>query len=263
MIEYKHKDNMMKSFSLGISLIILLAGCSGKSERLFQNEDASYVSKAEEINISYDSKIIPDDILNIDIYNMNQKSNILKDSTLLSGNAPKNNSEYIVTADGTIYLPLLQEVNVKGFTVKELSLELTSKYKRYLKQPYAKVSIKNHKIYVLGEVKEQGVVPLRGNSISVIEAISQAGGLTDHAIKNRIRIISKEGVKYKIRTLDLTKLSTLNIDNIMLKHNSIVYVEPTSTKGLSVAVKDYLPIFQIISGLASTLLSIDYISGGR
>jgi len=144
-----------------------------------------------------------------------------------------------------------------------LSLELTSKYKRYLKQPYAKVSIKNHKIYVLGEVKEQGVVPLRGNSISVIEAISQAGGLTDHAIKNRIRIISKEGVKYKIRTLDLTKLSTLNIDNIMLKHNSIVYVEPTSTKGLSVAVKDYLPIFQIISGLASTLLSIDYISGGR
>jgi len=55
----------MKSFSLGISLIILLAGCSGKSERLFQNEDVSYVSKAEEINISYDSKIIPDDILNI------------------------------------------------------------------------------------------------------------------------------------------------------------------------------------------------------
>jgi len=46
----------MKSFRLGISLIILLTGCSGKSERLFQNEDVSYVSQAEEINISYDSK---------------------------------------------------------------------------------------------------------------------------------------------------------------------------------------------------------------
>jgi len=257
------KEKIMKSFSLGMSLIILLAGCSGKSERLFQNEDVSYVSQAEEINISYDSKIIPDDILNIDIYNMNQKSNILKNSTLLSAEAARENSEYIVTADGTIYLPLLQEVKVEGFTVKELSRELTARYKKYLKQPYSKVSIKNHKIYVLGEVKNQGVVPMKGNSMSVIEAISQSGGLTDHAVRNTIRIISKEGGKHKIRTLDLTRLSTLNMDNIMLKHGSIVYVEPTSSKSLRVGVKDYLPVLQIISSLASTFLAIDYIGNGR
>jgi len=253
----------MKKLSLTIVLIVLFIGCSGKNEQLFQNKDKSYISESKEINISYDSKIMPDDILKIDIYNMNQKSNILKNSTLLSADTVKENSEYIVTADGTIYLPLLQEVRVQGFTVKELSKELTSKYRKYLKQPYSKVSIKNHKVYVLGEVNKQGIVPMEGNMISVIEAISHAGGLTDHAVQNRVHIISKEGGKHKIRTLDLTKLSTLNIDNIMLKHSSIVYVEPSSSKALRVGVQDYLPILQVISSLASTFLAIDYISSGR
>jgi polysaccharide export outer membrane protein len=253
----------VKKLSLTIGVMVLFVGCSGKNEHLFKNEDSSYISQSKEININYDSKIMPDDILNIDVYNMNQKSNILKNSTLLSADAVKENSEYIVTADGTIYLPLLQEVKVQGYTVKELSKELTSKYRRYLKQPYSKVSIKNHKIYVLGEVNKQGIVPMEGNMLSVIEAISHSGGLTDHAMQNRVHIISKEGGKHKIRTLDLTKLSTLNVDNIMLKHGSIVYVEPTSSKALSVGVKDYLPILQVISSLASTFLTIDYISGGN
>ena len=253
----------MTKTGLSIGLIILLMGCSSKNEQLFQNTDSSYISTSKEINISYDSKIMPDDILKIDIFNMNQKSNILKNSTLLSTDRVKENSEYIVTADGTIYLPLLQEVRVQGFTVKELSKELTRKYRRYLKQPYSKVSIKNHKVYVLGEVDKQGIVPMEGNMMSVIEAISHAGGLTDHAVQNRVHIISKEGGKHKIRTLDLTKLSTLNIENIMLKHSSIVYVEPTSSKALRVGVKDYLPILQVISSLASTFLAIDYISNGN
>lgn len=253
----------MKSFNLGIALILLFVGCSGKSERLFQNENSSSISQLEEIDMSYDSKILPDDILNIDIYNMNQKSNILKNSSLLSAEEAKANSEYIVTADGTIYLPLLQEVKVQGFTVKELSRELTSRYKKYLKQPYTKVSIKNHKIYVLGEVKNQGVVAMKGNSMSVIEAISASGGLTDDAVRNSIRIISKEGGKHKIRTLDLTKLSTLNIDNIMLKHSTIVYIEPIGSKSLRVGVQDYLPILRVISSLASVFLTIDYIGNGR
>ena len=245
-----------------IFILLFITGCSVKEYRLFTNNDISYVSQAQDINISYDSKIIPDDILTIDIYNMNQKSNILKNSEILENKQSKDN-QYIVSADGTIYLPLLQEVVVSGFTAKELSKEFTQKYRKYLKQPYVKVAIKNHKVFVLGEVEKQGVVPIEGNSISVIEAISRSGGLTDHAARNRIRIVSKEDGKYKIRTLDMSRLSTLNIDNLMLKHNSIVYVEPRSSKALKVGVQDYLPIIQAISGVASTFLAIDYISDGR
>ena len=250
----------MRYLSL-FSIFFIFMGCSVKEYRLFENSDPSYMSQSQDIDISYDTKIMPDDILSIDIYNMNQKSNILKNSTILDRS--KENNEYIVSTDGTIYLPLLQEINVAGFTVQELSKKITEEYKRYLKQPYVKIAIKNHKVFVLGEVNKQGAVPIKGNSISVIDAISRSGGLTDHAARNKIRIISKEGRKYKIRTLDMSKLSTLNLDNLILKHNSIVYVEPRNSKAVKVGIQDYLPIIQAISGIASTFLSIDYISRDR
>jgi len=243
---------------LAMVFIILFSGCGVKEYQLFTNENSNYISQPEDIDINYDSKIVPDDILSIDIYNMNQKSNILKSSTILDNS--KESNQYIVSNEGTIYLPLLQEVTVVGFTVKELSKKIISDYKRYLKQPYVKIAIKNHKIFVLGEVKKQGIVPLEGNSMSIIEALSASGGLTDYAARDRVRVISKEGTKYKIRTLDMSRLMTLNIDNLMLKHNSIVYVEPRNSKALKVGVQDYLPIIQAISGIASTFLTIDYIS---
>lgn len=246
---------------LNLIFLLFFTGCGIREYQLFTNDDPSYISQPQDINISYDSKIMPDDILTIETYNMSQKSNILKNASLLESD--KSNNQFVVSADGTIYLPLLQEVSVEGQTVKELSKSLTLDYKKYLKQPYTKVSIKNHKVFVLGEVQKQGVVPIEGNSISVIEAISSSGGLTDHASRDKIRIISKEGGKYKIRTLNMGKLSTLNIDNLILKHNSIVYVEPRGSKALKVGVQDYLPIVQVISGLASTFLAIDYMSDGR
>ena len=249
----------MKQFSLIV--ILMFSGCGIKEYQLFTNNNPSYISQEDDINISYDSKIMPDDILIIETYNMSQKSNILESSSIQ--NSKEDANRFIVSADGIVYLPLLEEVNVQGQTVRELSKKLTNSYREYLQKPYTKVTIKNHKVFVLGEVRKPGIVPIEGNSISIIEAITSSGGLTDHASRNKIRVISKDGKKHKIRTLDMSRLSTLNIDNLMLKHNSIVYIEPRGSKAFKVGVQDYLPIIQAISGIASTFLSIDYISNGR
>ena len=246
------------------SLIIMVffLGCSGKEYQLFKDNNSELMSNVQDINISYESKIIADDILAIDIYNMNQKSNIFRKSITTEVANSKNN-EYIVSEEGTIYLPLLQEVSVVGYTANNLSRYITEEYRKYLKQPYVKVTIKNHKVFVLGEVKKEGSVPLKGNSISVIEAISSSGGLTDYAARNKIRIISKEAGKYRMRTLDMSRLSTLNIDNLMLRNNSIIYVQPRDGKATTIAIRDYMPILQVISSIATTFLTFDYISNGN
>jgi len=254
---------MKLNICIAISFIFL-TGCSVKDYQLFQDTNkSSNINQSEYIDISYESKIVPDDILSIDIYNMNQKSNILRDSTLLGSVSSEPKNRYVVESDGTIYLPLLQEVKVAGLTTQQLNKKLTQEYSRYLKQPYVKTSVKNHKVYILGEVNKVGIVPVEGNSISLIEAISKAGGFTDYAMRNRIRIISKDSNKYRLRTLDLTKFDTLNIANLILKPNSIVYVEPRSAKAIKVGINDYLPMIQAISSLASTYLAIDYVINGK
>ena len=242
----------MKFFMMFI--ILFFSACSVKEYKLFQEENPDKVSP-QELNITYSSKIVPNDILTIDIYNMNQKSNIMMSD---KGYVNPDNS-YVVYPDGSIFLPLLNMVKVEGLTIKELNSELTTRYKEFLNVPYVKASVKNHKVFVLGEVVKRGVVPIEGETISVIEAIARSGGLTDHAIRNQVRVISEENGKYVLSTLNLNKFSTLNSRNLMLKHNSIVYIEPKGTKAVRVAINDYLPIMQAISSVLGAFLTIDYL----
>jgi polysaccharide export outer membrane protein len=234
--------------------LLFFSACSVKEYRLFQHENSEHISETQELNISYTSKIVPNDVLEIDIYNMNKKSNIMMPT---NGSIVLPDNKYVVYADGSIILPLLNVVQVEGYTLKEMNEVLLDRYREFLKAPYVKVSVKNHKVYVLGEVAKQGVIAMEGESISLIEVIAKAGGLTDHAIRNRIRVISEDRGKHTLRTLNLNQFSTLSTKNMMLKHNSIVYIEPKSTKEIRVAINDYLPIIQAASSILSTFLTIE------
>lgn len=236
--------------------MLFFSACSVKEYKLFQKENMEH-SPSQELNITYSSKIVPNDVLSIDIYNMNQRSNIMMSNTGV-GVVPDNN--YVVYADGSIILPLLNTVNVQGLTIQEMNELLTAKYREFLKAPYVKATVKNHKVYVLGEVVTNGVVPIEGETISVIEVIAKSGGLTDKAVRDRIRIISEENGKYVLNTLNLNEFSTLNMHNLMLKQNSIVYVEPKNSKAVTVAINDYLPIIQAVGSVLGTFVSIKYLS---
>lgn len=236
--------------------MLLFTGCSIKEYKLFQDENPEHTRDIQELNISYSSKIIPDDLLHIDIYNMNQKGNIFMKSTTESRGG---GSEYMVSQEGEIFLPLLGTVRVSGLTLKEMNTLLSEKYQQYLNQPYVKSKIKNHRVYVLGEVATQGMLPIEGNRMSIIEVITRSGGFTDHAIRDKLRVISENNGKFQMRTLDLTKLATLNTHNLMVKHNSIVYIEPKDTKALIVSINDYLPFLQAVSSVLGTFLTIDYL----
>ena len=244
-------------FSILLILIYLFSGCSVKEYKLFQQENSDKPIPTQELNISFNSKITSNDILEIDIINMNRHANIMMSK---NGLATVPSNKYVVYEDGTILLPLLNNVLVKGLTIQELNTMLTSRYREFLKAPYVRTSVKNHKIYVLGEVSKRGVVALEGESISVIEAIARSGGLTDQALRSRVRIISEENGKYLMQTLNLNDFSTLNSRNLMLKNNSIVYVEPKNTKAIYVAINDYLPILQVISSTLSTFANIKYLT---
>ena len=247
----------MKFLTLLSIFLYLFTGCSIKEYKLFQQEKTQQSIQTEELNISYSSKIRPNDILEIDIINMNRRSNIMMSE---KGLATLPSNQYVVYEDGTILLPLLNSVKVEGLTIKELNNRLTSNYREFLKAPYVKASLKNHKVYVLGEVTKQGVVPLEGESISIIEAIARSGGLTDQALRSQIRVISQQNGKYIMQTLNFNNFSTLNSQNLMLKNGSIVYIEPKDSKAIKVAINDYLPILQAISSTLSSFVNIKFLT---
>ncbi len=284
----------MKYQILVILLILLLSGCSSKY-KLFQEDREDVTDSISEaknpgflnsifpkdeltidshsytheypLNFQYKSKILPGDTLQIDVYNRSRKVSIEQINDLNTESAlttvQTNKQDYIVDMDGTLFLPIINEVRFQGLTEQQASEMLTQNYKKYLTQPYVKVRISNKRVYVLGEVNTPGMLEISSSTISLFEILAKSGDLTDHAKRNAIQIISGTLGAQKARIVDLTKMSSLNASDLMIPANSIVYVQPRYMKSVKVTIDDFTPILSVVSSMLGTYLSIDYITNGR
>lgn len=82
-----------------------------------------------------------------------------------------------------------------------------------------------NKVFVLGEVRSPQIVNIKG-ALSITEAITQAGGFTQNAVKSSVLVIRGElGTQkgFRLNLNQLLKRGDLN-QNIQLKAGDIVYV---------------------------------------
>jgi polysaccharide biosynthesis/export protein len=101
-----------------------------------------------------------------------------------------------VDSNGNITLPMpIGAVSVLGMTATQIGKVLTDKLKENLVNPTVSVSItpaEGFTVHVLGEVKAPDFIKIpEGTTIQ--EAITRAGGWTDFADKENIRLIREEG----------------------------------------------------------------------
>jgi polysaccharide biosynthesis/export protein len=100
----------------------------------------------------------------------------------------------IVRADGKISIPLIKEVDVMGLTPSELEKMLTERISKLIHGADVTVIVKevnSRKVYLLGGLKKEGPVPLPA-SMTVLQAINGAGGLTEYAKRKKIYILRSE-----------------------------------------------------------------------
>src|ERR1022692_1717464 len=100
----------------------------------------------------------------------------------------------VVRAHGKISVPLVKEVDVLGMTPAEAETMLAAKLAQFIHGADVTVvpkEIHSQKIYLLGAVKKEGPVILR-SSMTVLQAIMEAGGLTEYAKPNKIYILRNE-----------------------------------------------------------------------
>jgi|APTNR8051073442_1049403.scaffolds.fasta_scaffold09702_3 polysaccharide export outer membrane protein len=102
--------------------------------------------------------------------------------------------ELVVLPDGTISFPLTGSVDVDGLTVGQVEQTLAGKLNRYIPGAVVTVTVMSasgYRIYVLGAVNQPGEyqVPRR---ISVMQALSLAGGLTPFAGEDSIHVLRRD-----------------------------------------------------------------------
>jgi len=107
----------------------------------------------------------------------------------------------VVRPDGKIGMPLLKEVEVIGMTPTAAEKLIASRLSKYI--PGADVTvvvsgIHSKKIYIVGAVKKEGPISYTYR-MTVMQALSEAGGLTDYAKRKKIYVLRTEnGKEYKL-----------------------------------------------------------------
>lgn len=103
------------------------------------------------------------------------------------------NEQITVRPDGRISLQLAKEITAAGMTPAQLNVLLTNTYAVDLENPEIAVIVRSfsaQRVYVDGEVNKPGLVTLVG-PMTVLQTISQAGGLKDSARLNEVIIIRR------------------------------------------------------------------------
>ena len=134
----------------------------------------------------------------------------------------------LVRPDGQITMPLIGDIQASGMSTLALKNLIGIKLKRFLDNPEVTVILvesNSKKFYIIGKVNLPGTYPLSYN-MTVLQALSVAGGLAEWADKDSIRIIRKTGGKKVILKFDYDKaVSGKNLkQNILLKPNDTIIV---------------------------------------
>ena len=217
------------------TLAILMASCvSTKNVTYFQNKDQVDVTLSKGL---YDAKIMPKDILQIQVFSMTPEAsdpfNLLKGSSASTSSTSDTNQnsvfKYLVDNDGIIVMPIIGQVKVGGLTKNEAEELIKSKIQPYLSETenvVVHVRMMNYKYAVLGGVKEPGLYTTQNEKVSILEAIAQAGDLTTFACRDRIFLVREDAEGQKdFHQLDINDAGIINSPYYYLQQNDVIYVE--------------------------------------
>lgn len=117
---------------------------------------------------------------------------------------PEASANVVVRPDGMITLPLLKEVMVAGLTPTQVEKVITEGLSKTITEPDVTVivgGINSKKIYAIGALKKEGPIAYTYR-MSIMQAISEAGGLTDYAKRKKIYVLRDENGTQRKLTFD-------------------------------------------------------------
>ncbi|MDV3665872.1 sugar transporter [Elizabethkingia anophelis] len=167
-----------------------------------------------------------------------------------------NAQGYLIDREGNIAFPVLGNLHVEGLTLEEVRDLVRNKLinNKLINEPIVKVEILNFKISIAGAIGNR-VFEVPDGRMTLLEAITKAGGLTLNAAPDKVTVIREEdGVRRKIVT-NIESQEVFNSPAYYLKQNDIVYIEPRNAE-VTPREDRFWRYFGVGTGLLGTVISV-------
>lgn len=142
---------------------------------------------------------------------------------------------YTVDHDGMIQFAYAGRVKVAGLTEAQARELLINRLDRYIKDPQLTLRVQSYRsqrVYLEGEVRQPGQVPINDLPMTLAEALARSGGITPIADTSQIQIL-REGLRFQVSLPDLASRG-INPGRIYLAHGDVVRVVSRDESRVSV-----------------------------
>ena len=146
---------------------------------------------------------------------------------------PDLDMQITIAPDGSITYPLVGRVVVAGMTFPELQETLTAAIGTFYESPQVSVNIarlSSQKVFVLGDgVAQPQVLQLEGE-MSILEALTKAGGLSTTARTRNVLLVRGGLAEPALYTVDVQAIYTQGqMDQMVYLQQNDIVVVPTRT----------------------------------
>lgn len=182
-------------------LLGVLSGCRTET----QVESKRVVAPAE------DTALGPGDVFDVRVYNEKE----------LSG-------KFRVAPDGTIRFPFVGVMSVTGKDTQHVAHEIADKLASggYLVNPYVSVFLEesnSKRVSIIGAVAKPGTLAIIPG-MTLVQAVSQAGGFTPLASKDDTVVTRRVGDKLEKYRVPVSRIARGEVDDMPLRAGDIVFV---------------------------------------
>lgn len=169
---------------------------------------------------------------------------------------------YRVDTHGNIRVPYIGEINVLGYTTKEVRLKIEDELSKLFKNNqdyFVSVKLDGIRYTIFGEVAVPGPKVIYENKVSIIDAISNAGDITITGNRKKVEVLRSTPNGREKYTIDLTKMDAFDSDVFYIEPNDYINVLPLKQKSWgtgTTGLQSLTTIISIFTLVTSTILLV-------
>ena len=258
---------MLKKIISPLLLAMVLFSCKTSEDMAYLKDmtDQELQDHVPQKPLEY--RIKPNDILYVKILTMNPEINMLFSQAQSSQYSSVGTSQLygdltsqflngnIVDTKGEITLPILGNIKLEGLTVAEAQATVNKKAGEQLKEYTVQVKLLSFKFSMVGEFRSPGIYYNYNNNITILEAISRAGGINDYGKINNLMVVRTTPAGYKSYLIDLASEKILTSEAFYLQPDDVIYARPDKNKNIALNSVTYS---LLLSSITTFLVLLQY-----
>ena len=132
----------------------------------------------------------------------------------------------LVDSEGNLEYPVVGKINVAGLTVFQAQDKIQKIANQFMRDVVVRVRLLNFRYTLLGEVQNEQTVTSYNTRLTMMEAVGLAGGFSELADRENVKVIRQNGSKAEVFYVDLLNEKYVESPLYYVQQNDVIIVSP-------------------------------------